>query len=62
MRDIITFKAFYIPVLIGTILISLWIWLDNEYDFFKQEWIFDLYLVSTIIIAVTIAAFLLGQI
>lgn len=62
MRDIITSKEFYMPVLIGTILISLWIWLNNEYDFFKQEWMFDLYFVSTIIIAVTVAAFLLGQI
>lgn len=62
MRDIIISKEFYIPLLIGTILISLWIYLNNEYDFFKQEWMFDLYFVSTIIIAVTVAAFLLGQI
>lgn len=62
MRDIITSKAFYIPLLIGTILFSLWIWLNNEYDFFKQEWMFDLYFLFTIITTLTVEVFLLNQI
>ena len=62
MRDIITSKAFYIPLLIATTLWTLWIFLQEKYEVFKTERIFDLYLLFVMTTTVTVEAFLLGQI